>query len=186
MHFLRSIQAALLAAFALLPASRLDAAGLASFQDKRCGVKFVFPANWDLTIAFADETTCALELRPPEAQDVVIASPGSADEPCHVGLIHVRIVATSLEKLAAEHGFSRVKGEWRYRVGTIFAKGRAETLSGTGWNGLRGKGTSLYCGSPQTTYAFVLGHSTRAMSIDLHAEKLLVVEEILRSLRVSP
>jgi hypothetical protein len=165
--------------------SSAQGAVLAPVFRTRCGISFSYPSDWALTTSYPKGAVCLLTLEPPDDQDVISISPGRPDEPCHLGQISLTVVALSLEKALAQHGsFSRLDGTWRYRVGTIFGGGHAETLAGQGWTGYRGASTSHYCGAAQETHDIVVGNRRRAVSISVHAEKVAVVEEILQTLRV--
>jgi len=155
------------------------------FRNSRCGITFSHPSTWLLTVSHPKGSLCELTLDPPVDRDVVAASPGSG-KPCHLGKIRIRVVASSLEKLAEESDFSRVDGVWHYRAGTVFDNGRADVIAGSGWTGVMGASSSHYCGAAQMTYDIVAGHSTRAVSIGVHADNLDVVQELLRTLTVQP
>ena len=162
----------------------VHAADSASFPDRTCGIGFGFPLNWTLSVAYPKDLACQIELEPPPEQDVVMASPGTPDEPCHLGSIHITVRRESHEAVALRSGFSKPKGEWHYMAGSVFD--HVELVTGTGWRGVHASTTSHYCGSAQETHDYVLGHRLRAVSIGVHGNNLSVVESLLKTLTIQP
>ena len=179
-------RSACLAICLLFVAALAHAADAVPFPPARCGISFQPSDDWTVRVSYPKGLVCRIVLSPPDDQYFVSTSPGTPADPCYFGDISIRVVASSLESIAAKNGFSRVEGVWRYEVGTVFDNGRAEALAGQGWRGYRGATTSHVCGAAQTMYVVILGRRTRALDIGVADEKLSVLDAILRTLRVEP
>ena len=113
-----------------------------------------------------------------------MASPGSPDQPCHLGSIRIVVYRRSLEDTAKASGFTREGGKWHFMPGSVFD--HVDSLNGKGWQGLHSATTSHYCGAAQETHEFLVGHGSRSVSIGVHGNNVAVVETLLPTLVLQP
>lgn len=155
-----------------------------SFQDHTCGIAFTIPSGWTLTVSYPQKSGCRIDFAPPPEHDIVRASPGAEDEPCHFGEFSIFVACESVEDAALAGDFSRVDGEWHYMSGSVFDN--VQALTGKDWHGVQAAFSHHLCGSAQTWHDFVVGHDSRAVSFEVHEGNLDVVEALLRTLTVGP
>jgi hypothetical protein len=157
-----------------------------SFQDDACGIAFTVPSAWTLTVSYPQQCCCTINFAPPPERDIVRASPGSEDEPCHFGKFSISVARRSVEDAALGSGFFIVEGKWHYDFdGSVFDN--VQVLTGKkGWHGVHAQTSGHLCGSAQTWHDFEVGHDSRAVSIRVHDGSLDVVETLLGTLTIAP
>jgi hypothetical protein len=171
-------------AVARFPTAASDTRGapVVSFRNRACGITFTVPSGWTVSVSYPKGLACNIEITPPPENDIVSAAPGTPDEPCHFGNIHIRVHRKSFEAVALEIGFTKERDEWHYMAGSVFDN--VTLLNGNNWRGVRASETSHICGAAHMFHEFVLGHGSRAVSIGATDQNERFVEELLRTLTV--
>ena len=154
-----------------------------AFRSRACGIRFALQSGWQVQ-PDPDGPSCALTLSPPPDREIVMASPGTPDQPCHLGSVRIVVYRRSLEDTATASGFTREDGQWHFMPGSVFD--HVDSLNGNGWRGLHTASTSHYCGAAQETHEFLVGHGSRSASIGVHGTNVTVVEHLLPTIVLQP
>jgi hypothetical protein len=157
------------------------------FAIQSCHFSFRHPADWDVMSDTTDSAApCRFVVRPRNWRQRV-ASNDSID----LFSVHMQVLPRGVWQEATANAFERRTSGWVI-LGRMGAAASADSITGTGWTGLRGiapagcyREGGGYAGTCDNPTA-ILGTSTRTVSLVGGPQSDLVVDRIVATLRFDP
>ena len=158
------------------------------FVSAACHLSFRHPATWTVRPDSLGENACAFRLRPTDWPARLLRS-DSVD----TYSMTLEVYSSGVWDVVPEHGFERRSSGW-FVLGRQGIAGPADSVSGSGWTGLRGTRTvGCFREGDRDTYAglcegpaAIVGTPTWAVAVEGGPESEDVVEQLLLTLRILP